>query len=247
LPYAVVVYAEAYQRGQARVVAFMAGRDPEVPVPATPEWTVLDVVRHLTGVSVDLSNLVLEGFASDEWTEEQVTSRGSMSLDEVVAEWDNIIGPASVLLDAIDDLGLPEAIPSALGVTKVREIPAMAIGDILHHEFDLRNAYGNTDGRDILDIQFSAAGHVKSLRPMFDAANLPTIRIESSDSGMGWDIGYGDPVASLSAPSFELMRGIGGRRTKGEMRALEWIGDQEPFLEHMVLPHLSMRESSLRE
>ncbi len=241
------MYAEAYQRGQARVVGFMVGRDPEVPVPATPDWTALDVVRHLTGLSVDLSNLVLDGFASDEWTEEQVTSRGSMSFDEVVAEWDNIIGPASVLLDAIDDLGLPEAIPSALGVIKTTEIPAMAIGDILHHEFDLRNAYGSADGRDILDIQFSAAGHVKSLRPIFDAAGLPTIRIEAEDSGMGWDIGYGEPVAELTATSFELMRGIGGRRTKGEMSALGWVGDPQPFLDHMVLPHLSMRETSLRE
>lgn len=247
MSYPVGMYAEAYQRGQARVVEFMAGRDPEVSVPATPEWTAGDVVRHLTGLSVDLSNLVLDGFASEEWTEEQVTSRRSMSFDEVIAEWGNIIGPASVLLDAIDDLGLPGVIPSALGVTKVREIPAMAIADILHHEFDLRNAYGDTEGRDILDVQFSAVGHVKSLRSIFDAASLPTIRIEASDSGMGWDIGYGDSVASLSATSFELMRGIGGRRTKGEMRALGWVGDQEPFLDHMVLPHLVMRESSLRE
>lgn len=241
------MYAEAYRRAQVRVVEFMAGRNPEVSVPATPDWTALDVVRHLTGLSVDLSNLVLDGFASDEWTEQQVASRGSMSLDEVVAEWNNIIGPASVLLDAIDDLGLPDAIPSALGVTKVREMPAMAIGDILHHEFDLRNAYGDTEGRDILDIQFSAAGHVKSLRPIFETAGLPTIRIEASDSGMGWDIGYGEPVASLLATSFELMRGIGGRRTRGEMQALGWIGDQEPFVDVMVLPHLSMRETSLRE
>lgn len=241
------MYAEAYQRGQARVVEFMTGRDPESRVPATPDWTALDVVRHLTGLSVDLSNLVLEGFASDEWTEEQVSSRRDMTIDEVVAEWNNIIGPASVLLDAVDDLGLPEAIPSALGVTRVSDIPAMAISDILHHEFDLRNAYGNAEGRDILDIQFSAAGHVKSLRPLFDAAGLPTIRIEASDSGMGWDIGYSDPVAELSATSFELMRGIGGRRTRSEMSALSWIGDPEEFLDHMVLPHLSMRETSLRE
>ena len=98
------MYAEAYQRGQTRVVQFMDGRDPETAVPATPEWSALDVVRHLTGLSVDLSNLVLEGFASDEWTDRQVSSRREMSIDEVIAEWDNIIGPASVLLDAIDDL-----------------------------------------------------------------------------------------------------------------------------------------------
>ena len=241
------MYAEAYQRGQARVKAFMVGRDPEVRVPATPEWTAADVVRHLTGVSVDLSNLVLESFASDEWTEKQVLSRRGVPFDEVVAEWDNIIGPASVLLDAIDDLGLPETVSSAVGTTRVTEIPAMAISDILHHEFDIRNAYADSDGRDILDVQFSAAGHVKSLRPTFDAAGLETIRIEASDSGMGWDIGYGDAVATLSASSFELMRAIGGRRTRGEIREMGWDGDPEPFLDHMVVPHLAMRETSLKE
>jgi hypothetical protein len=241
------MYAEAYQRGQVRIVEFLGGRDPEIPVPATPEWTALDVVRHLTGVSVDLSNLVLENFASDEWTETQVLSRRGMTLDEVVFEWNNIIGPASVLLDAIDDLGLPETVPSAVGTTRVTEIPAMAISDILHHEFDIRNAYADSDGRDILDIQFSAAGHVKALRPIFDADGLETIRIEASDSGMGWDIGYGEPVATLSASSFELMRAIGGRRTRGEMREMRWDGDPEPFLDHMVIPHLTMRDTSLKE
>lgn len=241
------MYAEAYQRGQVRIVGILGGRDPETPVPATPEWTVLDVVRHLTGVSVDLSNLVLENFASDEWTEAQVLSRRGMTLDEVVAEWNSIIGPASVLLDAIGDLGLPETVASAVGTTRVSEIPAMAISDILHHEFDIRNAYGDRHGRDILDIQFSAAGHVKSLRRVFDAAGLETIRIEASDSGMGWDIGYGEPVATLTASSFELMRAIGGRRTRGEIREMGWDGDPEPFLDHMVVPHLTMRETSLKE
>ncbi len=241
------MYAEAYQRGQVRIVEFMAGRDPEMAVPATPEWSALDVLRHLTGLAVDITNLHFEGFASDEWTEEQVSSRSDLSVDGVIAEWEGIVGSAAVLLDTLDDLGLPEAVPSALGHTKVKAIPAMAIGDILHHEFDLRNAYGDREGRELLDIQFSAAGHVKSLRAPFDAAGLPTVRIEASDSGMGWDIGYGDAVATLAASSFELMRAIGGRRTRGEIRAMGWDGDPEPFLDHMVLPHLDMRDSSLKE
>ncbi|MEE8456507.1 MAG: maleylpyruvate isomerase N-terminal domain-containing protein [Acidimicrobiia bacterium] len=241
------MYAEAYQRGQTRVVGFMAGRDPETPVPATPDWSALDVLRHLTGLSVDITNLVFEGFASDEWTERQVSARRHLSMREVIAEWDDIVGSAAVLLDTLDDLGLPDAIPSAFGTTRVTAIPGMAIGDILHHEFDLRNAYDDSDGRDLLDVQFSTAGHVKSLRRTFVALGLPTIRVDATDSGMGWDIGFGDPVASLSATSFELMRAVGGRRTRGEMLAMGWTGDPEPFVDHMVLPHLAMRESSLGE
>jgi uncharacterized protein (TIGR03083 family) len=241
------MYAEAYQRGQTRVVVFMAGRDPEIPVPATPDWTALDVLRHLTGLSVDITNLVFDGFASDEWTEAQVGARRHLTVDEVIAEWDDIVGSAAVLLDTLGDLGLPETIPSALGTTRITAIPAMAIGDILHHEFDLRNAYDNSEGRDLLDVQFSTAGHVKSLRRTFASLGLATIRVDATDSGMGWDIGFGEPVASLSSSSFELMRAIGGRRTRGEMLAMGWTGDPEPFVDHMVLPHLSMRRSSLGE
>ncbi len=241
------MYAEVYQRGQTRVVAFMAGRDPDTPVPATPDWSALDVLRHLTGLSVDITNRVFEGFASDEWTEKQVSARRHLTVDEVIAEWDDIVGSAAVLLDKLDDLGLPDAIPSALGTMRVSAIPAMAIGDILHHEFDLRNAYDNSEGRDLIDVQFSAAGHVKSLRRTFVSLDLPTIRVEATDSGMGWDIGFGDPVASLKSSSFELMRAIGGRRTRYEMLAMGWTGDPEPFVDHMVLPHLSMRTSALGE
>jgi hypothetical protein len=241
------MYAEAYQRGQTRVVVFMAGRDPEIPVPATPDWTALDVLRHLTGLSVDITNLVFDGFASDEWTEAQVSARRHLTVDEVIAEWGDIVGSAAVLLDTLGDLGLPETVPSALGTTRITAIPAMAIGDILHHEFDLRNAYDNSEGRDLLDVQFSTAGHVKSLRRTFASLGLATIRVDATDSGMGWDIGFGEPVASLSSSSFELMRAIGGRRTRGEMLAMGWTGDPEPFVDHMVLPHLSMRRSSLGE
>lgn len=241
------MYAEAYRRGYGRVVAFMDGRDPDTPVPATPEWTALDVLRHLTGLAVDVTNSVFDGFGSDEWTSEHVKSRWRMSLDEVVAEWDDAVGAAAEIFDRISEIGLPDTISSALGAIDIEAIPAMAVSDILQHEFDLRNAFGDSGGRDLLDIHFAAAGHVKSLRRTFEAAGLPTIRVESTDSGMGWDIGYDEPVALLRAASFDLMRAIGGRRTKGELRGLEWDVDPEPLLDSMVLPHLRMRETSLRE
>ncbi|MDK1019356.1 MAG: hypothetical protein QGD89_08145 [Actinomycetota bacterium] len=241
------MYAEAYRRGHSRVVAFMEGRDPEISVPATPLWGALDILRHLTGISADISDHIFDGFASDEWTRQQVESRRHLSAEEVVGEWNDVIGPASELLDTISEMGLPETIASAAGLTSIKAVPPMAIGDILHHEFDLRNAYGDTQGRDLLDLHFSASGHVKSLRGTFSVLGLPTIRVESTDAGMGWDVGFDEPVATLRASSFELMRGIGGRRTREEMGAMGWAGDPEPFLDSMVLPHLAMRETSLRE
>ncbi len=241
------MYTEAYQRAQGRIVDLLRGKDPDAAVPATPAWTATDVVRHLSGLAVDLMNGVLEGYASDEWTEAQVSARADMTLGQVLTEWASVVEEASALLDDIESLGLPDTIRSQAGTFPVKALAPMVIGDIIHHEFDLRNAYGDASGRGLMDLHFVAAGHVRSIRSSFKTRGLPTIRIESTDSGMGWDVGYGDPVATLRASSFEIMRAIGGRRTEGEVYGMGWDGDPEPFLDAMVIPYLAMRETSLRE
>jgi len=241
------MYAESYTRAQGRIVELMAGKDPDVMVPACPDWSASDVVRHLAGLSVDTTNGVLEGFASDEWTARQVSDRSEMSLEGVIQEWDGAIAEAAALLDNVELLGLPDPMPSALGMIPLKVFGPMAISDILQHEFDLRNAYGDRSGRDLMDIHFAAAGHARSVRAAFAARDLATIRIESTDSGMGWDIGHGEPVATLSASSFEIMRAIGGRRTHAEVAAMGWDADPTLFIGAIVLPHLAMRETSLGE
>jgi len=241
------MYAESYQRAHGRVVALMDGKDPDVMVPACPDWSAGDVVRHLCGLSVDLVNGAIDGFASDAWTDKQVRTRAGMEFDEVVDEWSGAIDAAASVLDNLDSLDLGEGVDSPAGSFPASAFAPMAIGDILHHEFDLRNAYGDSTGRDLIEVHVAAAGHVRSIRRTFAEAGLPTIRIESTDTATGWDIGFGDPVATLRAPSFELMRAIGGRRTREEMRAMDWDGDADPFLDALVLPHLSPPLKSLNE
>jgi uncharacterized protein (TIGR03083 family) len=241
------MYAMSYKRGQERVVALMSDKDPETIVPACPEWSGTDVVRHLAGLSADISNSVFDGFASEEWTDQQIQDRSSLTLEQVIAEWNDSIDGAAAILDDVASLDLPDLVPSALGMIPSTALAPMAISDILHHEFDLRNAYGDTSGRDLPEVHFAAAGHVRSLRHQFSALGLPTLRIESSDSGQGWNVGRDEPVATVRATSFELMRSIGGRRTRDEMLNLAWEGDGAGFVDGMVLPHLAMRDTSLGE
>jgi len=241
------MYAMSYKRGQERVVALMEGKNPQTMVPACPAWSGTDVVRHLAGLSADISNNVFDGFASEAWTDQQIQDRADMSLDEVITEWNASIDEAGRTLDDVASLDLPELVPSAMGMVPVTALAPMAISDILHHEFDLRNAYGDASGRDVPEVHIAAAGHVRSLRPQFSALDLPTLRIESTDSGQGWNVGRGEPVATLRATSFELMRSIGGRRTREEILDLEWEDDGASFVDSMVLPHLAMRDTSLGE
>ncbi|MDA2978755.1 MAG: maleylpyruvate isomerase family mycothiol-dependent enzyme [Actinomycetota bacterium] len=241
------MFGASYRAGYERVVSFMDGKNPETVVPACPAWTSADVVRHLAGISQDMTRGVFEGFASDEWTDAQIQARADSSLDEVISEWRSTIDEVVDSLDSLEKLDVPDVIESALGRIPSSVIPAMAVSDLLHHELDLRNAYGDQSGRDILEVHISAAGHARTLRRLFAARGLPTLRIESTDSGQGWSIGRDEPVATVSATSFELLRGIGGRRTREEILAWDWEGDAELFVDSMILPHLSMRDTSLGE
>ncbi len=241
------MYGDAYRRGHRRIVDFADGRDLDVVVPACPDWTALDLLRHLAGDADDVVSRRLDGLASDEWTQAHLDRRADMDVDAIVEEWAGNLDAVADALDGIDDLGLPASIPAAWGTTRPDALPATLIADLLHHEFDLRNAYGDREGRDLMDLHFAAGGHVRSLRGTFRARDLPTIRVESTDAGMGWDVGFDEPVATLRTTSFTLMRAIGGRRTRSEMLAMGWDADPEPFVDAMVLPHLSMPETSLRE
>ncbi|MCB1246404.1 MAG: hypothetical protein KDB69_03980 [Acidimicrobiia bacterium] len=98
-----------------------------------------------------------------------------------------------------------------------------------------------------MEVGFAAAGHVRGLRWVFAAKNLPALRVVAAETGQDFAIGHAEPSAAVTAPSFELLRGIGGRRTRSEMLAWDWAGDGDPFVDSMLLPHFRMRTETLGE
>jgi hypothetical protein len=60
-----------------------------------------------------------------------------------------------------------------------------------------------------------------------------------------WVEGAGPPAAVLEAAPFELFRALSGRRSAGQVRALAWDGDPEPYLD--VLSPYPMPRSPLLE
>src|ERR1700755_185697 len=63
--------SQYYREGRERLSALVRGHldADRTPVPATPGWTVHDVVAHLTGVAEDLLNGTMpKGGPSAEWT-----------------------------------------------------------------------------------------------------------------------------------------------------------------------------------
>ena len=105
-------------RAIVELVADLGPDDLVPPAPATPGWTVADVLAHLAGVAVDMMNGNVAGTPGDEWTAKQVDDRHGRSLDELLAEWD----------DAMPKI--EELIP---------HVPQLPV-DVLTHEQDIRGA-----------------------------------------------------------------------------------------------------------
>ncbi|MGH2760230.1 MAG: maleylpyruvate isomerase N-terminal domain-containing protein, partial [Actinomycetota bacterium] len=54
------------------------------PVPATPEWSMTDVIAHLAGILADIRAGNLEGVATDPWTAKQVEARRGRKIPQLL-------------------------------------------------------------------------------------------------------------------------------------------------------------------
>src|SRR3954452_14145215 len=101
------------------------------PLPACPGWRVRDVIAHLSGLATDIASGNLDGAATDAWTAAQVDARRDLSLDDLLAESDDV-GPRRGRF--LDDS------PGRYG--------AHAVADITVHEHDIRGLVRRPSRRD---------------------------------------------------------------------------------------------------
>ena len=184
-------------RGQAATV-----------VPACPEWTVHDVVAHLTGIVDDALAGRLDGVATDPWTAAQVEARRDRTIADMLAEWDARGATFEEMLDAAGDLG------------------RQAVADVVTHEHDLRAALGAPGARDSdgvrIGLGFVAAAFVDSA-----AERGIGVRVRTTD---GSEFGGQDAGAVLTGEPFELLRAMTGRRSLDQLRTMHWNGDGDGVL-----------------
>ena len=218
-------HAWAYRELRLRVTELMQdnGSASARTVPATPEWTVHDLLAHFVGVSDDVVHGRMEGVASDAWTAKQVERRCDQSLEELLEEWDEHAPAFEALL-----------------ADGPATITGQALFDASTHEHDLRHALGMPGARDSDAVAF---GWTWAL-DVRDASGAPAIRydieIESRVAGVG------EPEVAVRAPRFEFVRAMTGRRTAAEISAFEWSCEPRPEL-LVVAPLFHMRAESLGE
>lgn len=215
----------AYRETRERITALLSDVDEsqaDLWVPSTPDWTIKDVAAHLAGLVSDWLNHNVENYGADEWTAKQVDDRRGRSLADVLDEWNATAPKFEAIMDE----------PEAAGVFV--EIPFISVADIAIHEHDLRGALGRPGARDSMAVQIGMKTYITGLRRRHAAAGLGALTVRESD-GREWPVGTGDPVASVSAPRFDLFRAMAGRRSGAQVLTFDWSGDPEPYVDLFLI------------
>lgn len=250
-----------YEETRARIVDLVRGADGDAAattVPACPDWSVRDVVAHVTGACADILAGNVGDAGTDSWTAEQVGKRKDRAVDELLAEWDDI-GPTVAAI--VDDF------PGRRG----RQV----IGDLAVHEHDVRGALRRPGARDSAAVDNCVDFLVLAfLHPAATALGVGPLDVRAGERR--WVAGTGGPptgdpdeainaalftpdgdastssassppVATLTAEPFELFRALTGRRSAAQVRRLDWSDDPEPYVPLFGVGLFAMRDTDLVE
>lgn len=241
--------AAAYDETRSTMSRLVQDLDTEAlgsRVPACPDWNVRDLIAHVTAIA---ASVVSGDFPSDLnpsafWDAEMAKKReayidGSLDarrdvpLDELLREWEQA---AAVMLPMMrgeapwpdPSIPLPEWV---------------LLTDLAVHHHDLRGAIGTPGDRDSLATGLSLRSYVEGMRFRALIEGLPTFTINAGSRQ--WQVGEGDPIATVTADPFELARAASGRRSPEQVRAYAWKGDPGPLLTYFY-PY-GMRDDALVE
>jgi uncharacterized protein (TIGR03083 family) len=225
--------AETYELTRKEVASFVSSLSPEdldKRVPATPAWTIRDVVSHLTGDIVctgvgDFPREFFEAFGSEEgvillnrWTDRQVEERRGRPLQDVLDEWETSTPAVTSMMRG--DTPWPDDIMAFAG--------HILITDIGTHQQDIYGALGMKKDRDAPVIRVGVSTFIGGVGLRLQMTGGPSLRFVIDDKEKV--AGGGEPAASVTAPRFELFRALSGRRNPDQIRGYDWVGDPEPFI-----------------
>jgi uncharacterized protein (TIGR03083 family) len=180
-------------------------------VPATPAWSVQDVVAHVVGITADLNALRFGTDDPDAWTAAQVRSRQGRSVADLGAEWER------------------EAVRFEEGLRLLGyETGSHFVGDLLQHAQDVRSALGRARLDDDEGLAVGLDHYADTLHQTLTTAGIGSLVVEVGDER--WTLGTGAQVASVAASRFELFRALGGRRSITQVRSMAWSGTPESVL-----------------
>jgi hypothetical protein len=193
-----------------------------VPVPACPGWSVHDVVAHLTAVVEDVLAGRLTGPPTDEETAAQVARRKDIETALMLAEW-------------------AEMAPTFEGLlSEVRVWPGFL--DVLAHEHDVRGALSAPAGRDSYEMEVASEYLLSHWSPALPVRvkvgeRERTLRPKTKpgETEAGQTAPDDDVDLTLTTTAFEAFRFRLGRRSRAQLRAMDWSGDPTALIDKMTL------------
>lgn len=201
-------------------------------VPACPDWTVKDLISHVTSIAASLANgdfppdldpvasLIEEQSAErrEAFVAGEIAARRERTIHEIIAEWEE----AGTAVDAMirGERAWPPGAPQL--------VEWVVTTDVAVHHHDLRGAVGRPGDRDSLATGISLFSYVTAMRFRSSLDKLPPFRIRAGSRE--WVVGEGEPAATVTGDPYELSRAASGRRSPEQIRAYDWEGDPEPFI-----------------
>ena len=193
-----------YRESQARVAEIVSGLDGYAlaqTVSATPKWSARDVLAHLSGAADDFCTGNLDGAGGEEWTAAQVARAEGTSVSDLVDAWERVADQTAAALDS-------------------RQMPLFSMWDVITHEADVRETHGL--GR-LDDTVVDEA--LAPLWAMFAKRYPGPGRLDVVAGEQTLHMGDGEPGLSPSVSAYELFRGMLSRRSRAQMLAWAWQGD----------------------
>lgn len=200
-----------YSRTRARLIELLtelSDADWERPVPACPGWRVRDVAAHLAAVVEDALAGRLSGPPDDAQTAEQVARFADREPAAFLAAWSQAAPDFEAAVTALDIW------PAAM--------------DVLTHEHDIRHAVGRPGARDDEAVTVAARVLIESL------AVPGTVTFDTGEEVVPSPSADG-PALTLATSGFEVLRLRLGRRSREQVKALDWSADPEPILDHLFV------------
>ena len=239
---------DIYEQVRQDVSELVAGLEPdrlERPVPATPGWTIRDVVSHLTAdatylISGNFPRQFFDSFGDEaavvvlnDWTAGQVAERRDRSLEEILQEWKASAIDLTAMMRG--EKPWPEGI--------VPFADRVILTDAAVHQQDIFGALGIERARDEAPIKIGLSGYIATMGWRLAPAGIPPLRFDLGEKS--YTAGDTEPGATVRATRFELFRAMSGRRNPDQIRAYDWDGDPEPYIPYFY-PY-GMRQDALVE
>ena len=171
-----------------------------MPVPCTPDWTVRDVLSHVSGVTDDALAGRMDGAPGAAWTAAQIERNRSATVEELLERWATQTPTFAEVVQSIGEWRTPF--------------------DCHTHEHDVRHAVGRPGNRDSIVVESMAAG--------LAVVDGCPVALDVVLGGRAFRSGPADGPAAVTLERitpFELFRSRPGRRSREQMRAWNWVGD----------------------